>query len=78
MKTFLVAGALACGLLLAPAAQAGERVGDGLLGAAAGAAVGGPIGAVAGGVIGYSHGPRISRGIGVNRHRYYRRHRHYR
>jgi hypothetical protein len=78
MKTLLIAGALMGGLMLAPSAQAGERFGDGLMGAAAGALVGGPVGAVAGGAIGYSAGPHISRGMGFHRHhRYYRHHRVY-
>jgi hypothetical protein len=78
MKTLMIAGALAAGLFLAPTAQAGERLNEGLMGAGAGALVGGPIGAVAGGVIGYTAGPRIARGAGMHR-RYYRHRRvHYR
>lgn len=76
MKTALTAAAIAAGLLLAPAvAGAQERIGDGLMGAGAGAIVGGPVGAVAGGVIGYTAGPTISRGMGFHHHYY--RHRHY-
>lgn len=76
MKTLLTAVAVASVVALAPAvASAGERVGDGLMGAAAGAIVGGPVGAVAGGAIGYTAGPHISRGLGFHRHHYrYRRH----
>ena len=79
MKTLIIAGALATGLLLAPAAQAAERLNDGLMGAAAGALVGGPVGAVAGGAIGYTAGPHIGRSMrGRHGHRYYRHHRVYR
>jgi hypothetical protein len=81
MKTLMIAGALATGLLLAPAAQAAERLNDGLMGAAAGALVGGPVGAIAGGAIGYTAGPRIGHSLGTHRHyRHHRtyRHRHYR
>jgi hypothetical protein len=78
MKTLIIAGALATGLLLAPAAQAAERLNDGLMGAAAGALVGGPVGAVAGGAIGYTAGPHIGRTMrGSRGHRYYRHHRVY-
>jgi hypothetical protein len=77
MKTLIIAGAIASGLLLAPAAMAAERLNDGLMGAAAGAVVGGPVGAIAGGAIGYTAGPHIGRGMGFRHHRYYRHHRVY-
>ncbi len=71
--------ALFSALMLASAA-AGERLGDGAMGALAGAVVAGPVGLVAGGVIGYAAGPKISERLGINkpRHRrvryvYYRR-----
>jgi len=71
MKTLLTVVAVVSVVALAPAiAGAGERIGDGLMGAGAGAIVGGPVGAVAGGVIGYTAGPTISRGLGFHRHRY--------
>ena len=63
-------------LLLTPAA-AGERLGDGAMGALAGAVVAGPVGLVAGGVIGYAAGPHISERLGINRSRH-RRVRHVR
>jgi hypothetical protein len=74
MKTMTILGvALIASLAYATTAQAGERIGDGLLGAGAGAIVGGPVGAVVGGAIGYTAGPHIARSMGVHRHR-----RHYR
>jgi len=53
-----------------------ERLGDGAMGALAGALVGGPVGLVAGGVVGYTAGPSIASSWGL-RHRHYR-HAHYR
>ena len=50
---------LAAGLAATPV-MAQERVGDGAMGALAGAVVLGPIGLLAGGVIGYTAGPGIS------------------
>ena len=44
------------------AADAGERLRDGAMGAVAGAVVSGPVGS-AGGVIGYTAGPDIARGV---------------
>jgi hypothetical protein len=76
MKTLLTAAVIIAGVALVPAmAGAQERLGDGAMGAVAGALVGGPVGAVAGGVVGYTSGPTISRGLGFH-HRHYR-HRHY-
>ncbi len=70
----LLAGAVAAGLLLAPTfASAQERLGDGAMGAIAGAIVGGPIGAAAGGLVGYTAGPAIARGMGL-KHRHHYRH----
>lgn len=63
MKIAILGVILGAGLVFSPVAQAGERVGDGLMGAAAGAIVGGPVGAVAGGAIGYTAGPHISRRV---------------
>ncbi len=57
-------------------ANAQERLGDGAMGALAGALVGGPVGLVAGGVVGYTAGPSIASSWGL-RHRHYR-HAHYR
>ncbi len=76
MKSLLTVTVLVLGIAAATSiAQAGERIGDGLMGAAAGAIVGGPVGAIAGGAIGYTAGPHISRGLGFHRHHY--RHRYY-
>ncbi|HZP77587.1 MAG TPA: hypothetical protein VFB45_15690 [Pseudolabrys sp.] len=79
MKTLLMIAAIATTVVAAPTmANAGERIGDGLMGAAAGALVAGPVGAIAGGAVGYTAGPHISRDLGFHRH--YRRHhyaRHY-
>jgi hypothetical protein len=55
----------------ATGAIAQERLGDGALGAVAGALVGGPIGAVAGGVIGYTAGPGIAHSWGLKKHPHY-------
>jgi hypothetical protein len=74
MRTVAISALLST-LLLAPAA-AGERLGDGAMGALAGAAVAGPVGLVAGGVIGYAAGPNISARLGINRPRHHRRVRH--
>jgi outer membrane lipoprotein SlyB len=62
-------------LMLTPVA-AGERLGDGAMGALAGAAVAGPVGLVAGGVIGYAAGPNISERLGINKRRHHRHVRH--
>jgi hypothetical protein len=68
MKRFL--GTIAVVISLAPVAPfAQERVGDATLGGLSGAIVLGPVGAVAGIVIGYTAGPSISRGWGLNRDR---------
>ncbi|HVV60913.1 MAG TPA: hypothetical protein VHD14_04050 [Pseudolabrys sp.] len=82
MKNLLAVAIVATGVAIAPGiAGAQERIGDGAMGAAAGAIVGGPIGAVAGGVVGYTAGPTISRGLGFHRHhhhyRHYSRHTHH-
>jgi hypothetical protein len=58
-------------------AIAQERLGDGAMGALAGALVGGPIGLVAGGAVGYTAGPAIASSWGLKGHRHYRR-THYR
>ncbi len=77
MKTFAGCLVITAGLVLAPvAANAGERLLDGGLGALAGGAVFGPVGLVAGGVIGYTAGPHIACQIGAKRcyrRGYYRR-----
>ena len=73
MKKTLALLAVAGALLLTPvAANAQERLQDGLLGAGAGALVGGPVGAVVGGAVGYTSGPRIANGLGVRGRRHYR------
>lgn len=61
--------ALFSAVMLAPAA-ADERLGDGAMGALAGAVVAGPVGLVAGGVIGYAAGPKISERLGINKPRH--------
>ena len=54
------------GLLLLPSlASAQERLGDGAMGALAGALVGGPVDLVAGGVVGYTAGPAIASSWGL-------------
>ncbi len=58
-------------------AQAQERLGDGALGALAGAVVAGPVGLVAGGIVGYTAGPSIASSWGMRGHRHYHR-AHYR
>jgi len=69
--------AVIAGLSFLPSiAKAQERLGDGAMGALAGALVGGPVGLVAGGVVGYTAGPSIASSWGL-RHRHYR-HAHYR
>lgn len=74
MRTIALS-AFVSALLLAPA-SAGERLGDGAMGALAGAVVAGPIGLVAGGLIGYAAGPKISERLGINKPRHHRRLRH--
>ena len=62
------------GISFAPvAAHAQERLGDGAMGALAGALVGGPVGLIAGGVVGYTAGPSIASSWGLRGHRHYRR-----
>ena len=77
MKRFLVVAAFAGISFLPSFAHAQERLGDGAMGALAGALVGGPIGLVAGGVVGYTAGPAIASSWGLKGHRHYR-HPHYR
>jgi hypothetical protein len=82
MKSFprlmVLAGfGLAVGAAASPAA-AQERLGDGAMGALAGAVVGGPIGLVAGGLIGFTAGPGIAQSWGLRHHHHYYRHAHYR
>jgi hypothetical protein len=72
MKSILAAAAAAL-VLMPAAADAGERGGDAVLGALAGAVVFGPVGAVAGAAVGFTSGPSIARDLGVRRH-YRRRH----
>jgi hypothetical protein len=71
MKKLLIMAAIA-GLSLPSVANAQERLGDGAMGALAGALVGGPIGLVAGGVVGYTAGPSIASSWGLKGHRRYR------
>lgn len=77
MKLSIVAAIVAM-FFLPGLANAQERLGDGAMGALAGALVGGPIGLVAGGVVGYTAGPAIASSWGLKGHKHYRRthHRH--
>jgi hypothetical protein len=77
MKKLLMMAAIAGISFLPSVANAQERLGDGAMGALAGALVGGPVGLVAGGVVGYSAGPSIASSWGLRGHRHYR-HVHYR
>jgi len=65
MKRLLIMAAIAGMAFLPSVAKAQERLGDGAMGALAGALVGGPIGLVAGGVVGYSAGPAIASSWGL-------------
>src|ERR1700674_4738384 len=76
MKKLLIMAAIAGISFLPSVANAQERLGDGAMGALAGALVGGPIGLVAGGVVGYTAGPAIASSWGFKGHRHYR-HAHY-
>ncbi|MGO9674114.1 MAG: hypothetical protein ACLPSF_08110 [Methylocella sp.] len=75
-KKLLIAAAIGGIFLLPSFANAQERLGDGAMGALAGALVGGPIGLVAGGVVGYTAGPSIASSWGL-KHKH-RHHAHYR
>jgi hypothetical protein len=72
MRAFVGVAMIAVGVVVAPGiAAAQERLGDGALGAVAGAVVAGPIGALAGGLVGVSVGPNIAHAWGFHhRHRY--------
>jgi len=65
MKRIVMIAFVAAALLAPSAANAGERVVDGVLGGASGAIVFGPVGLVAGGLTGYVAGPSIARGLGL-------------
>jgi hypothetical protein len=74
MKKVLACAVVAVGLFPFTV-QAGERVLDGGLGAAAGGAAFGWPGVVAGGLVGYVKGPDIAHTLGLKGHRrHYRRH----
>ena len=75
-KTLLILTAIAGLFLLPSLARAQERLGDGAMGALAGALVGGPVGLVAGGGFGYTAGPSIASSWGLKHG--HRRHAHYR
>lgn len=77
MKRLVIAAALTALFAVPTAVRAQERLGDGALGALAGALVAGPVGLVAGGVVGYTAGPAIASSWGFRGHRHYR-HAHYR
>jgi hypothetical protein len=73
MKRIATIAFVAAALLAPVAANAGERVLDGVLGGASGGIVFGPVGLVAGGLTGYVAGPSIARGLGLKgRHRHTR------
>jgi hypothetical protein len=78
MSRLLIAAAIAAPLLLPSVANAQERLGDGVMGALAGALVGGPVGLVAGGVVGYSAGPAIASAWGLRSQGHYYRRAHHR
>jgi hypothetical protein len=77
MKKLFIMAAIVGISFLPFVANAQERLGDGAMGALAGALVGGPVGLVAGGVVGYTAGPSIASSWGLKSHRHYR-HIHYR
>jgi len=77
IKKLSILAAIAGLSFLPSIANAQERLGDGAMGALAGALVGGPVGLVAGGVVGYTAGPSIASSWGLKGHRHYR-HAHYR
>jgi hypothetical protein len=73
MRTFVGVAIVVVGILAASGiAVAQERLGDGAMGAVAGAIVAGPFGALAGGLVGVSVGPDIARSWGFHHHRRYR------
>jgi hypothetical protein len=73
MRAFVGVAIVVVGILAAPSiAAAQERLGDGAMGAAAGAIVAGPFGALAGGLVGVTVGPNIARSWGFHHHRRYR------
>src|SRR6266540_507262 len=75
MKSIFSAVAIVAVVAVAPTvAGAQERIGEGAMGAAAGAVVFGPVGAIAGGLVGYTAGPDIARSWGLKRHRHHHRH----
>jgi hypothetical protein len=79
MNRHLITAAIIGIFFLPCAAAAQERLGDGALGAIAGAVVGGPVGLVAGGVIGYTAGPAIASSWGLKGHKHHHNRRaHYR
>jgi hypothetical protein len=71
MKRIVTVAFVAASLLVPAAANAGERLFDGALGAASGGIVFGPVGLVAGGLTGYVAGPSIARGLGLKGHRHH-------
>ncbi len=74
MKSLFAAALISAGIAFMPTAvNAQERLGDGAMGAVAGAIVGGPVGAAAGGIIGYTAGPNIAHAMGLKHHRYHHR-----
>jgi hypothetical protein len=73
MRAVVGVAIVVVGILAAPSnVAAQERLGDGAMGAVAGAIVAGPFGALAGGLVGVSVGPAIARSWGLHHHRRYR------
>lgn len=73
MRAFVGIAIVVVCILAAPGvAAAQERLGDGAMGAAAGAVVAGPFGALAGGLVGVSVGPNIAHAWGFHHHHRYR------
>jgi len=73
MRVLSAAVIIMVGISVAPGiAAAQERLGDGAMGAAAGALVAGPVGAIAGGLVGLTVGPDIAHAWGLRHyHRYH-------
>jgi hypothetical protein len=73
VKKLSIAAAMAALFVLPSLANAQERLGDGAMGALAGALVAGPVGLVAGGVVGYTAGPAIASSWGLRGRKHHRR-----
>ena len=72
MKALLPFAAVTVAIAFSPVtAIAQDRGSDAAMGAVSGLVVAGPVGAVVGGVVGYTEGPSIARGMGLQRRHYY-------